>query len=192
MSRSRKVTGIILSGGKSSRMGTEKGLVEHKGKRLIEYPIEALQAICDQLVISSNKDCYSYLNIPVVADEIKDCGPIGGIYSCMKAIKSDFYAVISCDVPNVPEQLFLDMLSNIMDANFICPIDDTDRRQPLISIFNSSCLPIIEKELLSGNYKMMELLDLLNGKSFIIAHELAYYSSKLFLNANSPKDINAL
>lgn len=192
MINSKKVAGIILSGGKSSRMGAEKGMVKYKGKRLIEYSIDALRPICDQLVISSNKECYSDLNIPVIADEIKNCGPVGGIYSCIKAVKADFYAVISCDVPNVPVQLFSDMFSNIKKADLICPIDDKGRRQPLISIFSSSCLITIEKELLAGNYKMMKLLDLLKTKTFTITDKLPYYNSKLLLNANSPKDFDSL
>ncbi len=192
MINAKKITGIILSGGKSSRMGTEKGLIVHKGKKLIEYSIEALQSICDQLVISSNQDCYSFLNLPIVTDEIKNCGPIGGIYSCMKSEEADFYAVISCDVPNVPVNLFVDLLSNIKEADFICPVDEIDRRQPLISVFKSSCLPTIEKELLSGNYKMMKLLDLLHGKTFPITDDLPYYNSKLLSNANSPQDFDSL
>lgn len=192
MVNTRIVTGIILSGGKSSRMGTEKGLVKHKGKALIEYSIEALLPICDQLVISSNKDCYDYLNLPVIADELKECGPIGGIYSCMHSVKSDIYLVLSCDVPNVLSELFKDLLNEIGEENLICPIDGNGRRQPLIAAYSSSCFPIIESELIKGNFKMMKLIDLLNPRLFSITDELSYYTSKLLSNVNSPIDIRSL
>ncbi|MUP38544.1 molybdenum cofactor guanylyltransferase [Labilibaculum euxinus] len=192
MVKNKKIVGIVLSGGKSSRMGSEKGLVEWKGKRLIEYSIEALQPICDQLVISSNMECYNYLGYPIIEDEIKDCGPLGGIYSCMKAVKADYYLVISCDVPNVSFLLFADLLKNIAAFDAIFPIDKDDRKQPLIAVYGSSCKNIIEKELFQGNFKMMKLLDLLQTGTFQISEELPYYNSKMLSNVNSPKDINSL
>ncbi|MPQ47892.1 NTP transferase domain-containing protein [Marinifilum sp. N1E240] len=192
MIKEKKIVGIILSGGKSSRMGTEKGLVAWNGKPLIEYSLECIRGICDQIVISSNKNCYNYLNLPVINDEIKECGPIGGIYSCMKKIKADLYLVISCDVPNVPTQLFTDMIGDIEDADLICPIDDSNRKQPLISVYSANCLSILTSELMDGNYKMMRLLDLLKVKLFQISPNLDYYNSKLLSNANSPDDVASL
>ncbi len=192
MIENKQIVGIVLSGGKSSRMGTEKGLVKWKGKSLIEYSVDCLRNNCKSVVVSSNKDCYNYLELPVVADEIEDCGPIGGIYSCMKAVKADYYLVLACDVPNVPFQLFDDLLSFIGDADVIFPIDNDERWQPLISVYKASCFKVIEEELLKRNYKMMKLLNLLNVKTFSITNELTYFNSKMLSNANSLQDINSL
>jgi len=192
MIKDKKIVGIILSGGKSSRMGSEKGLVDWNGKPLIEYSIDCLKGVCNKIVISSNKDCYNYLNLPVIADEIKDCGPIGGIFSCMNNIKADLYLVISCDVPYVPTQLYADLLENIKDADLIYPIEKDGRKQPLISVYTRTCLPVIKGELLVGNYKMMKLLSLLKEKAFKLSPQLSYYNPKLLSNANTPDDINQL
>ena len=192
MAKTSKVVGIILSGGKSSRMGTEKGLVKYKDKALIEYSIEALKPICDQVIISSNKDCYNYLKLPVIPDEIEECGPIGGVYSGMKAVKADIYLVLSCDVPKVPTILFKDLLLEIGDANLICPIDGSGRKQPLIAAYRATCFPIIEKELLKGNFKMMKLLELLRPKIFSITNDLSYYDAKILSNVNTLQDIKSL
>ncbi|MFA9371833.1 MAG: molybdenum cofactor guanylyltransferase [Labilibaculum antarcticum] len=192
MIENKQIVGIVLSGGKSSRMGTEKGLVKWKGKSLIEYSVDCLRNTCKNIVVSSNKDCYNYLSLPVVADEIKDCGPIGGIYSCMKAVKADYYLVLACDVPNVPFQLFDDLLLNIGNADAIFPTDKGERGQPLISVYKASCFKVIEEELLKGNYKMMKLLDLLTTKTFSVTEELTYFNPKMLSNANSLDDINFL
>lgn len=192
MTKKKRIVGIVLSGGKSSRMGSEKGLVEWNGKSLVEYSIEALQPVCDQLVISSNGECYNYLGYPIIEDEIKECGPLGGIYSCMKAVKADYYLVISCDVPNVSFHLFADLVNNIADFDAIFPVGKDGRRQPLIAVYGSSCKNIIEKELFRGKYKMMSILELLNTRNFQISEELPYFNPKMLSNVNSPNDINSL
>jgi molybdopterin-guanine dinucleotide biosynthesis protein A len=184
MINSKKVTGIILSGGKSSRMGTEKGLVKYKGKALIEYSISALRSVCDELVISSGNDCYAYLGIPIVSDEIENCGPIGGIYSCMKAIPSDIYLVISCDVPHITSHLFTELLDILDENEAVVPLDDKGKNQPLVACYSSNCLPVFQKELVEGRLMMMKLLSKLN----VIYYPVST-SENLFFNANTPDDL---
>lgn len=188
----RKVTGIILSGGKSLRMGTEKGMVQWNGKPLIEYSMDALRLVCDQMVISSANDCYSYLRLPIIKDEIENCGPLGGIYSCMKAFPSDIYLVISCDVPLISSYLFLDLLENLEGADVSIPLEENGKKQPLVAAYSNHCFESIRGELLEGRFKMMNLLNLLNVKYFEITSSLPYYSSKLFFNANSMEDFSSI
>jgi len=57
----KKLTGIILSGGKSSRMGYEKGLIFFNGKPMIEYSVSVLSQFCDEILICANNPCYNYL-----------------------------------------------------------------------------------------------------------------------------------
>ena len=192
MIEKKKTVGIVLSGGKSSRMGTEKGLVHWKGRALIEYAVNCLKGVCDELVVSSNKTCYDYLGLPVVKDEVLDCGPIGGIHSCMKNVPSDLYIVISCDVPNVPSELIIDLLENLGDKDLIYTVGENGKKQPLIAVYKSSCFTVIEKELLGGNYKMMKLLDQIPHKEFMVSANLNYYSPNLLSNANSPDELNKL
>ncbi|PXY01045.1 hypothetical protein DF185_10345 [Marinifilum breve] len=184
--------GIVLSGGKSSRMGTEKGLVKWQGKTLIEYSVNCLNAVCDDIVISSNNKDYNYLNFPVIKDEIANCGPIGGIYSCMKNVIADYYLVISCDVPNVPTELFKDLLKNIGDADLIYAVDSMGKKQPLVAIYKRSCFSTIETELLNGNYKMMKLLEKIKHKEYLVTRDLKYYHDNILSNANSPEDLGKL
>ncbi|PKQ62249.1 hypothetical protein BZG02_13100 [Labilibaculum filiforme] len=189
MTHRKKVTGIILSGGKSSRMGREKGLVEYQGKALIEYSIDALRTVCDELIISSGNDCYSYLGIPIVNDEVENCGPIGGIYTCMKAVPSDIYLVVSCDVPNITSHLFSNLLSVLDQNEAVIPIDANNKFQPLVACYSSTCLPVFESELKEGRLKMMKLLEKLKVLYHKIPPEVDSNGSNLFFNANTPDDI---
>ncbi|RUT72999.1 molybdenum cofactor guanylyltransferase [Ancylomarina longa] len=189
MLEDKKVFGIVLSGGKSSRMGTEKGLVTWNNKALIEYAIAAISPFCDQVIISSNKDCYSYLKLPVVKDIIPDCGPLGGVYSVMKKHVADIYIVVSCDVPYIKSELYSDLLSNLDYKDAVVPVDESGRKQPLTAVYGKSSLLYLENELLDGNYKMMSLLNLLEVEYYEINNNLPYYSPNLFLNANSLEDL---
>lgn len=189
MSQSKRITGIILSGGKSSRMGTEKGLVNYKGKALIEYSVEALSSFCDHLLISSGNDAYSYLGLPIIPDEIPNCGPIGGIYSCMKAFPSDIYLVASCDVPHIDSQVFKHLLESLGEFQAVIPIDSKGKKQPLVACYSSDCFPVFQKELQEGKLKMMKLLSKLDVYYQPIRQQENGLSSNLFFNANTPEDL---
>lgn len=173
-------------------MGTEKGLVEWKGKALIEYSIDCLLQVCETVVISSDKTCYRHLELQVVNDVIKNCGPMGGIYSCMKAISADLYVVLSCDVPNVPSDLLSDMIVELEDSRAIVATGKSSQPQPLIAVYSKNAIPVIEKELYNGKYKMMNLLALLDAKEFKLTEDLHYYHHRLLNNTNSPQDLNSL
>jgi molybdopterin-guanine dinucleotide biosynthesis protein A len=189
MSQSKKITGIILSGGKSSRMGTEKGLVKYRGKALIEYSVEALSSFCDQLVISSGNSAYSYLGFPIISDEIPNCGPIGGIYSCMNARPSDIYLVVSCDVPHINSHIFKQLLESLGEFQAVIPIDAEGKKQPLVACYSSDCFSVFQKELKEGNFKMMKLLSKLQVYYQRIHQDENVLSSNLFFNANTPEDL---
>lgn len=191
MDLSKKIVGIVLSGGKSSRMGQEKGLLQFKEKPLIVYAIEAILPLSDQIVISTNTSQYDYLQFPIVKDEIQDCGPLGGIYSCMKAYKADYYLVISCDVPLVCTELYSDLINNINHHSAII-VCEQKRKHPLVGIYSKSSFPFIEKRIKNSDLKMMLLLEELNAKDFYLTDEQDYYHEDLLKNTNTKLDLKSL
>jgi len=85
-----KITGIILAGGKSSRMGMDKGFCALNGKPMVQYAIDILEQTCDSIIICSNNSDYELFDLPVIPDIIKDIGPMGGIYSGLKNSKTQW------------------------------------------------------------------------------------------------------
>ena len=83
------LTAIILSGGKSTRMGQDKGLMEIKGKPMIQYVIDNITPVCSQIIISANQDEYKKFGYPVINDNIMDTGPAGGIGSSLPLSSND-------------------------------------------------------------------------------------------------------
>jgi molybdenum cofactor guanylyltransferase len=79
-----QITGFILAGGQSSRMGTDKAMLQIDGKTLMERAIEICKPFCHEILISSNNPKHGNFGFAVISDEINNCGPMGGIYSCLK------------------------------------------------------------------------------------------------------------
>ena len=108
-----EVTGIILAGGKSSRMGTDKGLLKLNGKSMVEYVIDALTEMCSRVLIVSNNIEYRRYGIDVVKDIYEDKGPLGGLYSGLMNSNSQVNICVSCDIPNVNADVFKFLLLHI-------------------------------------------------------------------------------
>ena len=106
-----ELTGIILSGGKSSRLGKENGVCLLQGKPLIEYSFDLLKNFCDSIIISSSSNDYEYLGCQIVKDEIQGIGPAGGIFSCLRASGNDENFIMSCDMPMLTDDLIRFLLS---------------------------------------------------------------------------------
>ena len=83
METKKNITGVVMAGGESSRMGTDKGVLEINGKPMVEVIISALKPVVDDIIIIANNSNYDYLGYKVYNDLIKKSGPLGGIYSAL-------------------------------------------------------------------------------------------------------------
>jgi molybdopterin-guanine dinucleotide biosynthesis protein A len=168
-----KITGIILAGGQSKRMGTDKGLIGLSGKPLISYAIDTLSGICGEILISANDDAYNSFGLKVVPDLMTGQGPMGGIYSCMKAVKTKYVIVLSCDMPFVDKQIIDLLLTGKNHYQAVLP-GHKGFMQPVCALYNSEILPIIEHHLFSGKLKLAGFIEMLNHKIVEISYEDEY------------------
>jgi len=178
-----KITGIILSGGKSSRMGSNKAFLNYQGELLIHRAISILKPLCSEIIISSNITDERLGNYPVIPDEIADIGPIGGIWSCLKASKSSINLVIPCDVPHVSTKLYEQLLNQFKGYDAVIPELPDGKLEPLIACYQSSIISNIEEQIREKDYKLINLLGKLNVK-YVKVTEVA-----MFKNLNTPLDI---
>lgn len=183
------VTGIILAGGKSSRMGTEKGLQVLCGKQLISYAINALSGVCNQIIISSSSDVYQSFGYKVVGDELKGIGPMGGIYSALKQSKNEKNLILSCDLPFVSQELLSHILYNSEGFKVAVPWEGGRHFEPLCGFYNLSILENLSKFIEQGNYKLPDLFEEILINKLIIDNKLDFYRSHLFLNVNYKEDL---
>lgn len=187
----QKVTGIILAGGKSSRLGEEKGLAHFHKKPLVSYAIETLKPICSEIIISANIHLneYSAFGFPVVQDEFKNVGPIGGLSACLKQSTSQYNFVLSCDTPFVDPHLYTYLIKNIENFQAAVPLHHNNLIEPLCACYASNVIWDMERNIEKGNYKMHDFLDRINCKIIEITDRLSFYSDELFVNINTQKDL---
>ena len=93
----KNITGIVLAGGKSSRMGSDKGLLTINGKMFIEHVVDAMKPLVDNIIIVSNNKMYDQFGYERIEDEIINSGPMAGLYSGLKHSESEYNLVLSCD-----------------------------------------------------------------------------------------------
>lgn len=186
-----QLTGIILSGGKSSRMGEEKGLVDFHGKPLISYAIDFLHSISDSIIIGANHELERYRKFGhlIVEDEIKEIGPIGGLLSTLKHSSSERNFVISCDMPFINSALLNFLLQNMQDADVAAATHDEGKIEPLCGIYSKKIIPEIEAAIEKGHYKLLDLFNMVRFKAIKIDTSLPFYNDQLFYNINRPEDI---
>ncbi|MBZ4674465.1 MAG: molybdenum cofactor guanylyltransferase, partial [Dysgonamonadaceae bacterium] len=131
----KDISGFILTGGKSSRMGTDKGMLLFDRKPLVLYALETLDEVAEQTMISANDSAYDQFSRPVVKDVFRDIGPMGGIYSCLRQSVTEFNIFLSCDTPFVPSALFVLLLQHIGNSSCALPVHDGNRIEPLCAIY---------------------------------------------------------
>tara|TARA_B100000686_G_scaffold278433_1_gene298408 strand:+ start:207 stop:842 length:636 start_codon:yes stop_codon:yes gene_type:complete len=165
MNNSQRVTGIILAGGKSSRLGRDKAWEDVGGQRIIDRVIGALQSSCDEvLIIGDRPERQNELSLPKCiqyrSDELKGRGSIGGLYTGLKSSDTLWSLVVACDMPFISRELIQFMLSIISKnrCDAIVPVIN-GRYQPTHALYNSTCIPFIEKNISSGNFRMDSYFD---------------------------------
>ena len=179
-----KISGIVLAGGMSSRMGTDKGLLKLQNKLLIEYPLVVLQGYCDELLISSNKKHYDHLQLKVVADIHTSIGPMAGLYACLLASKNQHNLFLACDMPFVDNEI-MELLLKQKDNYQAIVLSINGWALPVCSYYKKSILGVLEKCIEQGKYSLQHLLKTVN--TLVIEIEDPELRAKL-LNINTPDE----
>lgn len=182
-----QITGIILTGGLSTRMGTDKALLKLNGITLLENAINVCRQCCNQILISSDNPKHQNFGFKVVPDEYKKSGPLSGIYSCLKISNTEWNFVLSVDAAFVPSSFVEELIKNTFQFDAVIPFHKKGK-EPLISMFNKSALPKMQQHLETGNFKMHNLIYDLNTH-FYDSQNWVEKHANIFDNLNRPDDI---
>lgn len=182
------VTGIILAGGNSTRMGSEKGMVELHGRCMIEHVIEAVKAVTDELCIIANNSEYRKFGLTVFSDIIKNSGPLGGIYTGLIHSQTEKNLVISCDMPFITQKFLKLLVRHSAGMEITVPVHNSGI-EPLCGIYEKKCADRLKKLLLNKELKISDVLKNFSLKKVNVSSS-KYYSEELFKNINSPLELS--
>lgn len=194
------ITGIILSGGKSKRMGVNKSFLKIGEQTIIERTSELMKGLFHRvLLITNTPDEYKFLGLEIFEDVYKNVGPLAGIHSGLFHSAADKIFVISCDMPFVDKGV-INFIINYKTDRLITITKADGFIQQLCGLYSKKVLPEIEKlikdkgiiaETMQQNKcgcKVLQLIQNIDAEIIDIANEYSEYKDGMFLNMNRPDD----
>ncbi|WP_196493694.1 molybdenum cofactor guanylyltransferase [Ornithinibacillus caprae] len=183
------ICSVVLSGGKSSRMGMNKSLLMLKDRMVIELIIEELWTISDQVVvITNNKPDYEFLQVPLIHDRYRDKGPLAGMEAALHHVDADRFIVSACDTPFIDARVYQFLLDQMEKHDAVVPVFN-NRLHPLSGIYKRTILPHVEKLLENDRLSIRKLFDHIDVKMIDEFGNLSYDTlNKHFFNMNNPSD----
>lgn len=188
------ITGVILSGGKSSRMGVNKSFLKLGGKTIIERILDLMKSIFfEVIIITNNPKDYEFLNVPIYEDIYKWKGPLAGIHSGLVHSKTEKIFVLSCDVPLISKEM-IEYITEYKTNKPIVFCNAAGFHQPLIGLYSKEILDEIEKVISKeeSNDKSFHYFLSKVDAEIIDPSNLSFYKDELFFNVNKPDDFEAI
>lgn len=193
-----EITGIILAGGKSTRMGVNKSFLKVGEQTIVERIADFMNSVfAEVIVISNTPEEYKFLNLPVYEDMYKGKGPIGGIHSGLKHSNAEKNLFISCDVPLMNKET-IEYIVNYETDKPLRVCRTKGFIQPLPGMYDKRLLDTLDKilsgENAEGKDRRNKLLTFIEScDAEIINPEGAIgYTENTFLNINTQEDYNNL
>jgi molybdopterin-guanine dinucleotide biosynthesis protein A len=188
MIEQKDITGIILAGGKSTRMGSDKGFLKLNGVSFMEYSITAMKPLVSEIIIVSNNPDYDIFNLKRVEDVIKEAGPLAGIYTGLKTSKTEFNLVLSCDVPLITKEI-LEMLIEAQDRQSdIVQIVSQGKSMPLIALYKKCCETQFYQLLKNDERRLHVAVNQCKVKNITLSSQTELFTK----NINTPEDLKII
>jgi molybdopterin-guanine dinucleotide biosynthesis protein A len=186
------MTGIILAGGKNSRMGQKKAFIEINGIAIVDIILNIFQNLFSEIIIVTNTpEDFKYTKARLVKDIMPGKGPLGGLYTGIKAAAFDRCFVTACDMPYINLQLIKHIIQ-IKGYDVVVPKVNS-KFEPLFAVYSKNCLNTIEKNLSEERLRILDIFSEIKVKE-IYEDEMRLYDSKLLslINLNTPGQLNSI
>lgn len=147
----------LLSGGKSSRMGTDKGLKLLNQKPIISYLIQTLKNIETDTKIIAHHPQYRKFNLPIIADFYPEKGPLGGIFTALKDAQTDCL-IISVDTPFIHENHIEKLIKKHQKDKLTLAFSES-KIHPLFAVYPFELIDKVEENIQQNNLRLMEFIE---------------------------------
>lgn len=188
------VTGVLLAGGRASRMGgRDKAFAAVGGEPIAARTLRLFGDLFPQVLVATGRpERYRALGAETVADVYPGCGPLAGLHAAMRAARHPQVFVAACDMPGLDADVIGFLLDRIGDTDAIVPRWDDDV-EPLHAVYAVRTLPVAEECLRSGRHAMREFLARLRV-DYVAERELGDLrgAARSMLNVNTPEELAAV
>lgn len=165
----QKITGFVLAGGESSRMGTDKGLLTLNGQTFAEILCGVLTPISGKniTIISSNPE-YDFLGFQRIEDLVKGKGPVGGIHTALKTSLTELNFILSVDSPLISTELLLWILENHSKRFLISQVRDFQKEYPLIAVYDRFLKTVFEENIKNDQLCLQKIIKKESHQSILV------------------------
>jgi molybdopterin-guanine dinucleotide biosynthesis protein A len=187
------VTAFVLAGGKSSRMGRDKALLQFGGKTLLEGALVLASTVAPKLKIVGDPAKYAEF-APVVSDIYLDRGPLGGIHAALINTDTDLNLILATDLPFVAPAFLQHLIATARSTDALVTVPKLGHFfEPLCAIYRKEFSNVAQQALIEGRNKVDALFTA--GITYLVSEEeivAAGFSPAMFRNLNTPEDFASL
>lgn len=182
---SARVEAFVLAGGKSSRMGRDKGMLLLQGKPMVSYILDALEETEIPVKIIANDDTYRSFGFPIYSDIVAEKGPMGGLFSAFENSEAEVVFLVSCDMPLISSEAIKQFLK-LADRDSIVAATVGERVNPLFALYPVNLKEEVKERIASGRLKMTDLI--LENKHTLVP-SIAGENPNIFRNVNNEEEL---
>ena len=207
-----RVSGIVVAGGASRRMGRDKAFIDFDGVPLIARVLERVRPLCtDVTIVANDKEAYAQFGVAVIGDVYPGKGSLGGTFSGLRAASEQYVLAVACDMPFLNTELLKYLISLAPQSDVVIPraadlISKTTRPetrrktqrllakqvdlQPMHAVYAKTCLPAMQARLRDGDLRLIGFHDDVRVHVVEPAEVERFDPQHLsFFNANTPEDL---
>jgi molybdopterin-guanine dinucleotide biosynthesis protein A len=185
------VTGAVLAGGRSRRMGQDKAFLPGRKKTLLEDTLDVMAGLFPEVLISGGDQRLSAYGRRVLPDEAPSRGPLSGLCAVLKAASHEYLFLAACDLPLFSAAAVTELWRHVLEnpeALAVIPVA-AGRLQPLHAFYHRDLLPTLEKNLERENLKLAKIFA---NEPFAGAFRLVPFTGEpaaaIAANVNTPEE----
>ncbi len=186
------VTGLVLAGGVSRRMGRDKAFLELNGRPLVQIVVERMVQVCAEvLIVTGDVQPYAGLGVPVVKDRFRGVGVLGGLHAGLEAASHELTLAVGCDMPFLDPNL-LRAFAGWAEGFDVALLRRGEYVDPLHGAYRRTCLPAIETAIRAGDRRIISFFPHVRVR-YVTLEDVAPFDPDLrsFRNVNTPQEWEA-
>lgn len=184
------IAAYVLAGGKSSRMGCDKGLMSYRGKSMVQHTLECLVEANLHAIIVANSSYYHSFGHIVVGDIVQQKGPIGGLLTALTHTSTEYVLLLSCDTPHVTAKLVNFVASQIDGNDAVVPVYN-GVSYPMCAAYSTNLKSVVQERVASNKLRMRDLVADVSSK-FVDVTGIVPADVNAFANFNSMSDFELI